>query len=67
MRTLARHALNLLIAVALLLSVCRATPAHAQEGPDQFIARLLQQMTPEAKVGQLFVVSFPGMDVSATS
>ena len=67
MRPPARRALNLLIIAALLLSVCYVTPARAQDDPDRFIAQLISQMTPEAKVGQLFVVSFPGTDASVAS
>jgi hypothetical protein len=67
MRTFARCALNLVIAVALVLSVIHVSPARAQEDPDKFIASLIAKMTPEAKVGQLFVVAFPGADASPTS
>ncbi len=67
MPTLARHATNLIVVVVLLLSIGHVAPARAQEDPDRFIARIVSQMTPEAKVGQLFVVSFPGTNVNMTS
>jgi len=67
MRTLARFSLNLLIVAALLLGVSYVSPASAQGDPDQFIARLISQMTPEAKVGQLFVVTFPGTEIGSNS
>jgi beta-N-acetylhexosaminidase len=67
MRTFARYALNLVIVVALALSVIHVSPARAQEDPDKFIASLIAKMTPEAKVGQLFVVAFPGADATPAS
>ena len=66
-RTPAQQILNILIAAMLLSSVCRVAPAQAQEDPDKFIAGLISQMTPEAKVGQLFLVTFPGNDVGPAS
>jgi hypothetical protein len=51
MRTFARYALNLVFVVTLVLSVCHASPARAQEDPDKFIASLIAKMTPEAKIG----------------
>ncbi len=48
---------------ALLLSV--AANAVAQEGGEEaFIAGLLPKLSPEAKVGQLFIVGFNGTDVT---
>ncbi|MBI5565310.1 MAG: hypothetical protein HY870_10455, partial [Chloroflexi bacterium] len=48
-----------------------AAPAAAQGtdtgGEEAFIAGLIPRMSPEAKVGQLFVVSFDGIDVAAES
>ena len=58
--------LNLLTILALLLSTAGSALAQAG-GEDEFVARLIAQMSPEAKVGQLFVVSFNGTDVTANS
>ena len=67
MRTFARYASSLVVVAALLLGASQPSPARAQEDPDKFIASLIAKMTPEAKVGQLFVVAFPGSDASAAS
>ncbi len=48
------------LVIALALGVLPIAPAAAQGGEDEFIARLLAQMPPEAKVGQLFLVTLPG-------
>jgi beta-N-acetylhexosaminidase len=50
---------------ALVLSM-PATPARAQEEPTA-IDQLIAQMSPEERVGQLFLVTFPGTDVSDAS
>ena len=55
--------------MALLLA---AVPGIAAQGTDTggeeaFIAGLIPRMSPEAKVGQLFVVGFDGIDVAANS
>ena len=39
----------------------------AQESPPDPVLELMSQMSPEAKVGQLVLISFPGTDVGATS
>ncbi len=49
-----------LLLVSLALGPLGAAPAAAQGGEDEFIARLLAQMPPEAKVGQLFLITLPG-------
>jgi len=67
MRTFARCALNIIVVLVLLLSLGRVSPARAQDDPNKFLAQLIAQMTPEATVGQLFVVAFPGTDTSTTS
>jgi beta-N-acetylhexosaminidase len=65
MRSLHRI-LNLIIIVALILST--AASAVAQEGGEEaFIAGLLPKLSPEAKVGQLFIVGFNGTDVTNNS
>lgn len=48
------------LAIALAVGLLPLPPAMAQGGEDEFIARLLAQMPPEAKVGQLFLVTLPG-------
>jgi beta-N-acetylhexosaminidase len=49
-----------LLLVSLALGPLGVAPAVAQGGEDEFIARLLAQMPPEAKVGQLFLITLPG-------
>ena len=57
---------NLIVITALLLSA--AGDVFAQDGGEEaFIAGLIPKLSPEAKVGQLFVVSFKGTDVAANS
>ncbi|MCS6962545.1 glycoside hydrolase family 3 N-terminal domain-containing protein [Thermoflexus sp.] len=48
------------LAIVLALRLSPIAPTAAQGGEDEFIARLLAQMPPEAKVGQLFLVTLPG-------
>jgi beta-N-acetylhexosaminidase len=67
MRTWARRILNLVVVATLLLGLGWAAPAHAQEDPEKLIPKIIAQMTPEAKVGQLFVVAFPGTDTAIGS
>ena len=58
--------LNLLIIAALVLST--ALTAVAQEGGEEaFIAGLLPKLSPEAKVGQLFIVGFNGTEVAGNT
>lgn len=49
--------------LALILSTGPLVPALAQL-PDDPAAQLLARMSPEARVGQLFIVTFPGTDTS---
>lgn len=56
--------------VIMLVAIMGATPvllgqAHAQE--DDPAARLLAEMSPEARVGQLFLVTFPGAEATETA
>lgn len=51
------------LVVLLLLSV--VPPVHAQEVQPDPVVELMDQMSAEAKVGQLVLVSFPGTDVGA--
>ena len=67
MRTGARRILNLAIVATLLLGLGQALPARAQEDPEKLIPKIIAQMTPEAKVGQLFVVAFPGTNATIGS
>jgi beta-N-acetylhexosaminidase len=58
--------LNLLIMAALVLST--ALTAVAQEGGEEaFIAGLLPKLSPEAKIGQLFIVGFDGTEVAGNT
>ncbi len=63
--------LRLIIVFLLLLVMLHAAfPVAAQEGgggEEAFIAGLLPKLSPEAKVGQLFVVGFPGSSAPANS
>ena len=75
LRKFSRVPLAALLLVASLL-LAPLAPARAQPFPaagrgpalqqDQAVA-LLAQMTPEEKVGQLFLLSYQGTDVSPTS
>ncbi len=58
--------LNCLLIAALLFGSTGSAFAQAG-GEDEFVARLIAQMSPEAKVGQLFVVSFNGIDTTLNS
>jgi beta-N-acetylhexosaminidase len=59
----------LLLTALLLLPALPEAQAQEEELPslDPAIEQLLAQMTPEEKVGQLFLVTFVGSDVSPTS
>ena len=58
--------ISLLIILACLLNA--AVPALAQEGGEEaFIAGLLPKLSPEAKVGQLFIAGFQGTEVPPDS
>jgi beta-N-acetylhexosaminidase len=61
MQRLFRLILLLSILISLLNTVL---PAQAQDGGEEaFIAGLLPKLSPDAKVGQLFIVGFQGTDV----
>jgi beta-N-acetylhexosaminidase len=67
-----RHQLILATVILFLLILSPVLPgANAQEGElppvDPAIEQLLAQMTPDEKVGQLFLVTFVGDDVSSAS
>ncbi len=53
-----------ILVVMLACLLIAALPALAQEGGEEaFIAGLLPKLSPEAKVGQLFIVGFQGTEV----
>lgn len=58
--------MHLLLILALLLSTAGSAVAQ-DSGEEAFIAGLLPRLSPEAKVGQLFIASFRGIDVSGSS
>jgi beta-N-acetylhexosaminidase len=62
MKNVARQLVLLSLVVALVLGYVPALTAHAQERDD--VARLMERMSTAAKVGQLFVVTFPGSQVT---
>lgn len=65
MRSLLRF-FNLLIILALIFSAVPAVQAQGG-GEEAFIAGLLPKLSPEAKVGQLFIVGFNGTEVAGNS
>jgi beta-N-acetylhexosaminidase len=67
MRIRIRRILNLVVVATLLLGLGQALPARAQEDPETLIPKIIAQMTPEAKVGQLFVVAFPSTNAAIGS
>ncbi len=62
-----RRFFTLLVAAVALWSLVPHWHAGAQEKPEDEAALLLDQMSDAAKVGQLFVVTFPGEDVGEGS
>jgi beta-N-acetylhexosaminidase len=62
---------NLLLALAIILTVlspAAGVQAHAlSQSPEQKAKDILDLMTPEERVGQLFLITFKGRDVSPTS
>lgn len=57
---------QLILIAALVLNTVRTAGAQ-DSGEEAFVAGLLPRMSPEAKVGQLFIASFRGVDVSGNS
>jgi beta-N-acetylhexosaminidase len=57
-----RHLLALALAVTLILPLSTPGVGRAQEEDDQ-VAQLMAQMSSVAKVGQLFLVTFPGTEI----
>lgn len=60
-----RRGVALLLLLALLIAI--AQPLAAQERQPDPVTAVMSAMSPEAKVGQLVLVSFPGTDVSDSS
>jgi beta-N-acetylhexosaminidase len=59
-----KHLPRLALIAALLASLLPLTTARAQEDP---VAALMARMSTAAKVGQLFMVTFPGAEVAQNS
>ncbi|HLF24828.1 MAG TPA: glycoside hydrolase family 3 N-terminal domain-containing protein [Anaerolineae bacterium] len=65
-----RRLLTLFLNCILIFTLTLSAPgmAWAQDGGENaFVAGLLQRMSPEVKIGQLFVVAFDGPDTAETS
>ena len=63
-----KRTLALLLLVMLLATLVPAPLAHAQtETPPAEVTRLLETLSPEERVGQLFLITFTGTDTSAES
>ncbi len=62
MNDVTRRLIVLFLVVAIGLSPLATLGLHAQEQDD--VARLVESMSSAAKVGQLFVVTFPGSEVT---
>ncbi len=56
------------VLLVLLVTLINPFSTQAQDDPElRFIAKLVEQMSPQAKIGQLFIVAFSGADVAAGS
>jgi beta-N-acetylhexosaminidase len=65
---LMKRALALFLLLSVLAALMPAPLAHAQtETPPEDVASLLESLTPEERVGQLFLVTFTGTDISEES
>ena len=63
-----KRAFSLFLLVMLLATFVPVQRAHAQgETPPEEVLRLLESMTPEERVGQLFLITFTGTDTGAES
>jgi len=56
-----------LIVLSIMLLIGVVAPRGASADQDARVKALMQRMTPEEKIGQLFVVTFRGNDVSQGS
>jgi beta-N-acetylhexosaminidase len=59
------HGIRWVLLLLLLLTV--VPPLRAQEAPTDPVMELMARMSPEAKVGQLVLVTYPGTNVGETS
>ncbi|MDY7080540.1 MAG: glycoside hydrolase family 3 N-terminal domain-containing protein [Chloroflexota bacterium] len=59
-----KRLLTLALAVSILIPLTPLGTAHAQEQEEDQVARLMERMSSAAKVGQLFLVTFPGAEVT---
>jgi len=59
------HGIRWVLFLLLLLTV--VPPLRAQEAPLDPVIELMARMSPEAKVGQLVMVTYPGLEVDAAS
>ena len=62
-----KHTLTFLLLVMLLITPIPAPQVHAQTEPPAEVTRLLEALSPEERVGQLFLITFIGTDTSAES
>ena len=62
-----KRTLAFLLLMALLVTLMPAPQVHAQTQPPAEVTRLLESLTPEERVGQLFLVTFTGTDTNAES
>lgn len=63
-----KRAFSLFLLVMLLATFVPVQRAHAQgETPPEEVLSLLESMTPEERVGQLFLITFTGTDTGAES
>ncbi len=67
-----KRSVNLILFLCIVLSVLPSFPVYAQEGEDNSFARvqaknILETLMPAEKVGQLFLITFDGIDTSPNS
>lgn len=63
-----KRVFSLFLMIMILATFMPAPPVHAQTGtPPQEVLSLLDSLTPEERVGQLFLVTFTGTDTGAES
>jgi beta-N-acetylhexosaminidase len=63
-----KRALTLLLLIMLLATLVPVQPAYAQtDTPPAEVTHLFESLTPEERVGQLFLITFTGTDTSAES
>ena len=62
-----KHALTFLLLIVLLVTYMPVSQVLAQTEPPADVTRLLEVLSPEERVGQLFLVTFTGTDTSVES